>query len=165
MTRTNRIVPIPFKTWEKISLVEIKICYLSEMTSSARGFADEGGGTTDKSSVTSSSDDHEGFTTLDSRRGITGIAFVLVDSKGFTSYGRLIDLDEGVFGDDTAVGGDDGTFFDLDDIARNDFRGFDFNEGTISQSHGFEGKGFLQFFDNGASLIFLDETDGGVEEQ
>ena len=118
------------------------------MARSSGSFADESGGAADEGPVTSSSDNHEGFTTLDSRGSIASITLVLVDSKRFTGDCGLIDLDECIFGDDTAVGRNNGTFFNLNDIARNDFRCFEFNKSTVSKCNRFEGKGFLQFFDN-----------------
>lgn len=118
------------------------------MTCSTRCFADEGSGAADEGSVPRGSDNHESFATFDSGRSITSIAFVLIDGKRFSSNGRLIDLDESVLGDDTTVGGNNGSFFDLDNITRNDFRSLYFDEGTVSKSDGFKCKSLFQLFDN-----------------
>jgi hypothetical protein len=82
---------------------------LSEVTSAGGGLVDQGSGTTDESVVTSGGDDHKGLTTLDTGRSVTLVALVLVNSKGFTSDCRLIDLEEGIFGNDSTVSGDNGT--------------------------------------------------------
>lgn len=84
---------------------------LSEMASTGGGLVDQGSGTTDESAVTSSGDDHKGLTTLDTGRRVTLVALVLVNSKGFTSDGRLIDLEESIFGHNATVSGDNGTLF------------------------------------------------------
>ena len=135
------------------------------MTSSARGFVYKGCSTTDESAVTSSSNYHESLTTLNSGGSITSIAFVFIDGERFSGDGRLIDLDESILSDDATVCGDDGTFFNLDDIAGDDFGGFEFDKSTISKSDGLESECLLQFFDNGTSLEFLDETDSSVEKE
>ena len=109
--------------------------YLGEMTSSARGFADECGGTADKCSVSSSSDNHKSFTTFDGRGSITGIALVFIHRKRFSSDGRLIDLDESILCDDTSVSRNDCAFFDLNDITGDDFGGFDFEESAFSEGN------------------------------
>jgi len=137
----------------------------SKVTSSSGSLADERGGATNESTISSGGNNHESFTTLDSGGGITVVSLMLVDGKGFSGNGRLIDLDESVFGDDTTVGGNDGTFFDLNDITRNDFGSLDFNKGTVSETDSFESEGLFQFFDNGTSLEFLDETDSSVKKQ
>lgn len=134
------------------------------MPSSTGSFVDECGGTADESSVSGSSDNHECFTTLDGRGSITRVSLVLIDGKRFSSDGGLIDLDVGVLGDDATVGRNDCTFFDLDDITGNDFGGFEFDEGAISEGNGFKRQSLLQLFDNGTSLKFLNKTDCGVEE-
>jgi hypothetical protein len=76
---------------------------------SGRGSGDERCGTTDESAVTSGCDDDEGLATLDRRRCITGITLVLIDCEGLSGDGGLIDLEEGVVGDDATVGWNDGT--------------------------------------------------------
>src|SRR5271170_691436 len=134
------------------------------MTCSTRSFADQCGGAADKSSVSSSSDNHESFTTLDCRGSITGVSFVFIDGKRFSGDGRLIHLDECVLGDDTTVRRNNCTFFDLNDITGNDFGGFDFEEGAVSEGNGFKCESLFQLFDDGTSLKFLNKTDCGVEE-
>jgi hypothetical protein len=134
------------------------------MTRATGSFADECGGAADKSSVSSGSDNHESFTTFDSRGGITSVSFVFINGKRFSGDGRLIDLDESVFGDDTTVRRNNCTFFDLNDITGNDVGGFDFDEGAVSEGNGFKCESLFQLFDDGTSLKFLNKTDCGVEE-
>jgi hypothetical protein len=93
------------------------------MSGTTRGFVNESSGTTDKSTISRGGDNHESFTTFDGGGSITVISLVLVDGERFSGDSGLIDLNESVFCDDTTVCGDDGTFFDLDDITRDDFRG------------------------------------------
>jgi hypothetical protein len=138
---------------------------LGEMTGSARGRGDKGGGTSDEGAITSSIDDHEGLTTLDGRGSVASISSVLVNGKRLAGDGGLINLEEGVFGDNATISGNDGTFFDLENISRNDLGGFDFLELAVTKNGGLEGESLLQFLDNGSSLVFLDETDSGIEQQ
>jgi hypothetical protein len=79
------------------------------MTSATSGLGDEGSGTTDKGVVTSGGNYDESLTTLDGGRSIAVVALVLVDSKGLTSNGGLINLEEGIFSDDATVSGNNGT--------------------------------------------------------
>lgn len=79
------------------------------MTSSGAGSVDKGGSATDEGTVANRGNDNESLTTLDSRRCIDSVTFVFVDSKGLSSDGRLINLEICVFGNNTAIGGDDGT--------------------------------------------------------
>lgn len=81
--------------------------HLSEMTSAGRGSVDEGSGTADEGVVTGGSDDHEGLTTLDGGGSIHGVALALVDGKGLTGDGGLVDLEVGVFSDHAAISGND----------------------------------------------------------
>ena len=69
----------------------------------------EGGGAADKGVVTSGGDDDKGLTTLDSGGSEAVVALVLVDSERLTSDGGLVDLEEGILGDDAAISGDNGT--------------------------------------------------------
>jgi hypothetical protein len=109
---------------------------------------------------------------------------VLVDSEGLTGNGGLIDLEEGVLGDDTTVCGDDGTLdvdvnyddveqsnrvptylFNLEDVTRDDLWSLDFLKLAITKDGGLEGKSLFQLLDNGTGLIFLDETDASIEQE
>ena len=135
------------------------------MTSSSGSLADERSSTTNESTISSSGNDHESFTTLDSGGGITVITLMLVDGERFSCNGRLVDLNESVFGDDTTVGRNNGTFFDLNDITGDDFGSLDLNQSSVSETDSLESEGLFQFFDNGTGLEFLDETDSSVEEQ
>lgn len=53
----------------------------------------------------------------------------------------------------------------MQDITGDDLGSIDFTEGAITKNGGLEGERLLQFFDDGTGLKFLDETDGGVEQQ
>lgn len=139
--------------------------HFGEMASAAGGRGDERGGTADEGAVTGCGDDHEGLATLDGGGRVAGVAIVLVDSKRLAGDGGLIDLEVGVFGDDAAVGGDNGTFFDLENVTGDDFGGFDFLELAVTEDGGLESERLLQFLDNGAGLVLLDEADGGVEQE
>ncbi len=107
---------------------------------------------------------------------------MFVDGERLSSDGGLIDLEEGVFGHDATIGGDDGTLehvsitginringssylFNLKDITRNDHGSFDFLKTTTSENDGFESEGFLQLLDNRTGLEFLDKPNRGVEKQ
>ena len=134
------------------------------MTSSAGSLADESGGTADEGSVSRSSDNHESLTTLDGRGCITSVSLMFIDGKRFSGDGRLIDLDERVLGDDTPIGGNNCTFFDLNDITGNDFGGLEFDESAVSKGNCLECKSLLQLFDDGTGLEFLNKTDCSIKE-
>jgi hypothetical protein len=138
---------------------------LSEMTLTAGSSVDESGGTTDEGVVTSGSDDNEGLTTLDTGRSIALVTLVLVDGKRFTSDGGLIDLKEGILGDDATIGRDNGTFLDLKNITGDDLGSLNLLEGTVTENNSLKSESLLQLVDDGTSLVFLDETNGGVEQQ
>jgi hypothetical protein len=53
--------------------------------------------------------DHEALSTLDGRGGVAIIALMLVNREGFASNGGLIDLEEGIFSDNTPIGRNDGS--------------------------------------------------------
>jgi hypothetical protein len=135
------------------------------MTSSGRSSVDEGGSATDEGVVTSGGNNHESLTTLDSRGSIALVALVLVDSEGLASDGRLINLEIGILSDDAAIGGNDSTLLNLQDIAGNDLGGLDLLESTVTENNSLERKSLLQLVDNRTSLEFLNETDSGVEKE
>lgn len=56
-------------------------------------------------------------------------------------------------------------FFNLENVTGDDFGRLDFIEATVTENHGFQGKGLLEFVDNGASLEFLYEADRGVQKE
>jgi hypothetical protein len=58
--------------------------------------------------VAGGSNNDESFTTLDGRRGVALVALMLVDGEGFAGDGRLVDLKEGLIGNNTAISGNDG---------------------------------------------------------
>ncbi len=101
---------------------------LSEMASAAASSVDERRGATDEGVVTGGSHDDESLTTLDSGGSVALIALVLVDGERLTSDGALVNLEESIVGDNTTVGGDDGTLLYLEDIAGNDLGGLNFLE-------------------------------------
>lgn len=53
----------------------------------------------------------------------------------------------------------------LENITGNDLRGLNLLEGAITENDSLESKSLLQFLDNRTSLVFLEETDTGVEQQ
>jgi hypothetical protein len=55
--------------------------------------------------------------------------------------------------------------FNLENVTRNDFRSLDFVKSAITKDDSLESQGLLQFVDNGSGLIFLDETNGGIEQE
>lgn len=138
---------------------------LGEVTGATSGLGDESSGTTDEGVVTSRSNDDESLTTLDSGRSVAVVALVLVDSEGLTGDGGLINLEESIFGHNATISGDNGTLLNLKDITGNDLGGLNLLEGTVTEDNSLEGKGLLQFLDNGTSLELLDETDTGVKQQ
>jgi hypothetical protein len=138
---------------------------LSEVTSATSGLGHEGSSATDEGVVTSGSDDNKGLTTLDGRGGVAVVTLMLVDSERLASDGRLINLEEGVLGNDAAVGGNDGTLLNLQDITRNDLRGLNLLEGAVTEDNSLESQSLLQFVDNGTGLVLLEETNAGVEQQ
>lgn len=138
---------------------------LREVTRSGVGGVNESGGTTNEGVVTSGGDNDEGLTTLDGGGSEALVALVLVDSERFTSDGRLVDLQEGILGDNATVGGDDSTLFDLEDITWDNLGGLKLLQGAITQDNSLESEGLLQFLDDGTGLEFLDETDTGVEQE
>lgn len=159
--------------------------HLGEVTSTGRGGVYKGGGTTNKGVVTGGGDDHESLATLDGGRGIALVTLVLVDGERLAGDGGLIDLEIGIVGDDAAIGGDDGTLLNLEDIAGNDLGGLDLLQGAVTEDDSLERKsperrgssqrcgifggrgGFLllELVHNGTSLVFLNETDNRVEKQ
>ena len=108
------------------------------MTRATSGLGDEGSGTADEGVVTSSSNDNESLTTLDSGRSVAVVTMVLVDSERLASDGRLINLTEAALGNETTISGDDSSFFNLEDITGNDLRGFNLLEGTVTEDDSLE---------------------------
>lgn len=153
------------------------------MTGTGRSSRDESSSTTDKGVVTCSSNDHESLTTLDGRRRVTLVALVLVDSERFTGNGRLINLEERVIGNNATVSRNDSSlnkslervplfqsivagwthFFNLENITGDDLGGLNFKKTTITENDSLQSKSLLQFFDDRTSLVFLYETNTGVE--
>lgn len=80
---------------------------LGEVTASGGGSVDEGGGTTNEGVVTGGGDDHEGLTTLDGGGSVAVVSLVLVDSERLSGDGRLVNLEESVFGHNAAISRND----------------------------------------------------------
>lgn len=55
--------------------------------------------------------------------------------------------------------------FDLDDITRDNLRRGNLSEVTITKSSSTESERLLEFVDDRTGLEFLDETNGGVEQE
>jgi len=138
---------------------------LSEVTSSTSGLRNKGSSTTDEGVVTSGGNDNEGLTTLDSGRGVTVVTMVLVDGERLSSDSGLINLAEASLGNETTIGGNDGSLLNLENITGNDLRGLDLLQSTVTEDNSLESKGLLQFLNNGTSLILLDETNTRVEQE
>jgi len=56
-------------------------------------------------------------------------------------------------------------FFDLQDVTRNDLRCLDLLKPSITEDGSLQGKSLLEFFDDGTSLEFLNETDTSVKQE
>lgn len=160
---------------------------LSEVTRAGRSSVNESSSATDEGVVTGGSDDDESLTTLDSGGSENLVTLVLVDSKRLAGKSRLINLEEGIIGDDATISGDNGTLLNLEDITGNDFGSLNLLESTVTENDSLESKSparesglatclrgewqllvgnlLLQLVDNRTSLEFLNETDNGVEEQ
>jgi hypothetical protein len=135
------------------------------VASSTGRLGDEGSGTTNEGVVTSGGDDDEGLTTLDSGGSKAVVALVLVDSERLTGQSRLVNLEESILSDDAAISGDDGTLLNLEDITGNDLGSLNLLESAITEDNSLEGKSFLEFVDDGTGLVFLEETNTGVEQK
>jgi hypothetical protein len=135
------------------------------VTSTCRGGVDEGSSATDEGVVTSSGDDNKGLTTLDGGGSVALVALVLVDSERLTSDGGLINLQEGILGNDATVGGNDSALLNLENIAGNDLRGFNLLQGAVTENNSLQGQGLLELVDNRTSLELLNETDSSVKQQ
>jgi hypothetical protein len=46
-----------------------------------------------------------------------------------------------------------------------DFRSFNFLESAVTEDDGLESESLLELLNDGASLVFLDETDGSVQQK
>jgi hypothetical protein len=111
------------------------------VTSSGASGIDKGSSAADEGVVTGSSDNDESLTTLDSRRSIALVTLVLVYSERLAGDGRLVDLEESIIGHDTAVGGNDGTLLNLEDVTGDDLRGLDLLESTVTENNSLESEG------------------------
>jgi hypothetical protein len=128
---------------------------LSKVTSSTSGLRNKGSSTTDEGVVTSSGNDNEGLTTLDSGRSVTVVTMVLVDGERLSSDSGLIDLAEASLGNETTIGRNDSSFLNLENITGNNLRGLDFLQGTVTEDNSLESKGLLQFLHDGTGLVLL----------
>ncbi|EPE08776.1 hypothetical protein F503_04363 [Ophiostoma piceae UAMH 11346] len=72
---------------------------------------------------------------------------------------------EGVLSNNATVSGDDGTLLDLEDITGNNLRSLNLLQGAVTEDDSLQGQSLLQLIDNGTSLVLLDETDDGVQQQ
>ncbi|GJD02139.1 hypothetical protein ColKHC_10964 [Colletotrichum higginsianum] len=142
---------------------------LGEVTGTSGGSVDKSGSATDEGVITSGGNDDESLATLDSGRGVAVVVAVLVDGQRLTSDSGLVNLEESIFGDDTTIGGDNGTLLNLEDVTGDDFRGLNLLQGAITEDDGLESKSLLEFGNNlewgRSGLEFLDETDNSVEQQ
>lgn len=56
-------------------------------------------------------------------------------------------------------------FFYLENIARNDLWSFDFLQLPVTENGSFQSERLFQFVDDRSGLVFLDETNGSVEQE
>lgn len=56
-------------------------------------------------------------------------------------------------------------FFKLENIARDNLRSFNIRTLAITDNRRPQSKSLLQFIDNGTSLVLLDKTDSGIEQE
>lgn len=135
------------------------------MTRAGASSVDKGSSATDEGVVTSSSNDNKGLTTLDGGGGVARVVLVLVDGERLTGDGGLINLEESIVGDDTAISGNDGTLLDLENITGDNLGSLDLLQGAVTENDSLEGKSLLELIDDRTSLVFLDETDNSVQKQ
>ena len=132
------------------------------MTSSSSGLGDKGSSSTDEGVVTSSGDDDEGLTTLDSGRSIAVVTSVLVNSERLASDSRLVNLNEAALGNEATISRDDGSLFNLENITGHDLGGLNFLESTVTEDNSLESKCFpIKQSDSGAvqqafGVLFLE---------
>ena len=138
---------------------------LSEVTRAGASSVDKGSSATDEGVVTSGGNDNEGLTTLDGGGSVAGVVLVLVDGERLTGDGGLINLEESIIGDDTAISGNDGTLLNLENITGDNLGSLDLLQGAVTENDSLEGKSLLEFIDDRTSLVFLDETDNSVQKQ
>ncbi|ROV95796.1 hypothetical protein VPNG_08757 [Cytospora leucostoma] len=138
---------------------------LGEVTRSGVGSVDKGSSTTDEGVVTSGSDNDEGLTTLDGGRSEALVILVLVDGQGLTSDGGLVNLQEGILGDNATIGGNDGTLLNLKNVTGNNLGGLELLQCTVAEDNSLQSQSLLEFVDNATSLEFLNETDTSVEQE
>ncbi|GKT51544.1 uncharacterized protein ColSpa_11725 [Colletotrichum spaethianum] len=151
---------------------------LGEVTRAGGGSVDESGSATDEGVVTSGGNDNESLTTLDGGRGVAVVVAVLVDGQRLTSDGGLVDLEESILGDDAAIGRDNGTLLNLEDITGDNFGGLNLLQSAVTEDDSLEGESLLEFGNNlewgaqcGAVLTyrsgleFLNKTNGSVKQQ
>jgi len=115
---------------------------LCEVTSASSGLGDKGSSSADEGVVTSSSNDNESLTSLDSGGSIAVVTSVLVDSERLASDGRLIDLNEAALGNETTISRDDGSLFNLENITGNDLGGLDLLESTVTEDNSLKSQSF-----------------------
>lgn len=130
------------------------------MASAGAGLVNQCSSATDESVVTSSSNDHEGFATLDPRRSITLVALVLVDGKRLSSNSGLINLEESIVGDNATISWNDSTlvwlmiwhdvmarwwtyFLDLKNVTWDNLRSLNLKKTTIAKDDSLECKSLL----------------------
>lgn len=56
-------------------------------------------------------------------------------------------------------------FLNLEDITGNDLRSLNLEETAITENNSLKSEGLLQFIDDRTSLVFLNETNGGVKQE
>lgn len=123
------------------------------MTSASSGLGDKGSSSANEGVVTSSGNDDESLTSLDSGGSIAVVTSVLVDSERLASDGRLINLDEAALGNETTIRRNDGSLFNLENITGNDLGGLDFLESAVTEDDSLKSKSLFELLYDTACLF------------
>ena len=135
-----------------------------EMTGRVIIGTDKGSSTSEESVGTGSDNDTFSLSLLADRGREALVSNLLSLRERFTSKTGLIDgnVDSVV---ETAIGGNDISNLEGDDISGNEVRRFDFEPGAITTALGLGGEGFHKGLDSVTSGSFFVETDTRVDEQ
>ena len=137
---------------------------LLEMTSRIVVGSNESSGSTEEGVGSGSDDDTLGFSLLADGRGEALISDVLVLRERFSGETSLIDRDvDGVV--ESAIGGDDISNLERDDISGNEVGGIDFVPLSVSSTFGLGRERLHEGLDSVTGGSLLVESNGGVGEE
>ena len=126
--------------------------------------ADERGGTTEEGVGTGGDNDTLGLTLLADRRREALVADLLALRERLAGETGLVDRDvDGIV--ETAVGGDDVTDLERDDITGDEVGRLDFDPRAVTLALGLGGERLHERLDGVSGRALLVETDGRVDEQ